>query len=626
MRDYHRLLERQVRKLLPLEWADNAQLSSFLEAVNQSYIHFEDNRLLVERAMRLSSDELFEKNQKLQEESERQQSLLNALRKAINEVSTDPTTIDEVDLLHVAALLNDAIARRKQLEKDLVCARENAETALQTRLMFLTNVSHEIRTPINAISGMAAILDESDLSESQREYLKAIRSSAEGLMVIVSDILDVSKLESGKFSIEEIPFDLDKVIAPLIQSLSLRGEEKGLTIHLRRDPIVPQWLAGDPTRIRQVLLNLLTNAIKFTDKGDITLRVLQSGTKEDALMITFEVEDSGVGIEKDKLDFIFEQFAQEDITVTRKYGGTGLGLSISKSLVEMMGGELKVKSEKGKGSTFGFTLRLRPTVSRPTKGTPLFGAANLNGLEVLVVEDNELNRFLAITILKKWNARVQVAANGKEALQLLKKGKIDLVLLDIQMPVMDGLETIRRMRQELYLRIPVIGLSANAAQSERDYCLREGMDDYLSKPYRPEDLFECISRLCAGHLSLGPAEYGEGQSLYALDRLSDMYGGNHQHIQQTVKMFIDQMEGDRSRLISGLESRDFEAIRNIVHRMMPNLELFQVVGLYDDLELIRLHAGSRNLDFLSQKIPLVNEFLKKVNLQLSQNALNQPKR
>lgn len=383
------------------------------------------------------------------------------------------------------------IHERKIKEEELQSARLKAEVALDSRKVFLANVSHEIRTPINAIVGMSGLLQQSELTENQREYVEALKSSAEGLLVLINDLLDVSKVESGKMDLEEISFSLQKMSKNLIKSLGLKAEEKGLQLNWYIDPKLAEWHLGDPTRIAQIITNLIGNAIKFTRTGYVKLKISLLEQSEKNQLVQITIADSGIGIAEDRLPGIFDQFTQEDSSTTRKYGGTGLGLSISKQLVELMGSELKVKSEKGKGSEFYFVLDL-PISTANQVDTDLHEVPDLSGVDVLLVEDNEINRFLALTIFKNWNANIVAVNNGLEAVDELKNRAYHLVLMDLQMPYMDGFEATKIIRQDLRLNMPIIALTANSLNSERESCLQHGMNDYVTKPFQPEQLYRKI--------------------------------------------------------------------------------------------------------------------------------------
>lgn len=406
----HPLLKRQVKKYLDLQGEIPEHLFNFLKSINQSYSLYDSNRELVDRAMKLSGEELFEKNAMLFEEAARQRSLINNIKDAIQTISPEQEINDD-DILRIGDILTNTVKERKEFEKQLEEARENAEQSLETRKLFLANISHEIRTPINAISGMSGILADTNISETQKQYVNAIQSSSKSLMVIVNDILDMSKLESGKFSAEFIPFDIRSIVDPLHTSYHLRTDEKGIAFSIEYPEDLPRWVFGDPTRLGQILNNLISNAIKFTDKGRVSLKI--SFEKNGKLIdFCFSVADTGIGIDQEKLKTIFEFFSQEDNTITRRFGGTGLGLAISKSISELLGGEIVVESEKNVGSTFKFRVSMPEASEQMKKDAIVY--SDLTGKNILIVEDNELNKFLAVTILKKWNANIHVAENGEE--------------------------------------------------------------------------------------------------------------------------------------------------------------------------------------------------------------------
>jgi len=379
----------------------------------------------------------------------------------------------------------------KEIQNELIQAKEIAEDSARTKEMFLANMSHEIRTPMNAIVGMTNLLSESELTNKQEDYLRAIKTSGDNLLVIINDILDISKIESGKLKIEKINFDFRELINNTKRSIELKAEEKDLLFSLDIKDDVPSVLVSDPVRLNQVLINLLGNSIKFTKKGSVSLICSVMGIENEEAKIKFEVKDTGVGIDSNKLDKIFESFAQEDESTTRKFGGTGLGLSISRQLVSLLGGELEVESELGNGANFYFTLNL-PIGENAVKKKKIIidiGTNPLKNKKVLLAEDNEINSFLATTVLSKWDIEVDVAEDGQIAVDKLKTNVYDVVLMDIQMPVMGGLEATQVIRKQLKLDIPIIALTANAVKGDREEFLLAGMDDYISKPFDATILF-----------------------------------------------------------------------------------------------------------------------------------------
>ena len=610
----HPLLKRQVKKYLGLNEEIPEHLFNFLKSVNQSYMLYDSNRELVERAMRLSGEELFEKNAKLFEEAAVQRALINNIKDAIQTISPEQEIKDD-DILRIGEILTNTVKERKEFEKQLEEARENAEQSLETRKLFLANISHEIRTPINAISGMSGILADTDISETQKQYVKAIQSSSKSLMVIVNDILDMSKLESGKFSADFIPFDIRSVVDPLYTSYLLRTDEKGISFNIDYPKDMPRWVFGDPTRLGQILNNLISNAIKFTDKGSVSLKINfeKKGKLND---FCFSVTDTGIGIDQEKLKTIFEFFSQEDNTITRRFGGTGLGLAISKSIAELLGGEIKVESEKNVGSTFKFSLTM-PEAAQQEKNVAV-ALSDLTGKNVLIVEDNELNRFLAVTILKKWNANIHIAENGEEAVAAVKNKEIDIVLMDIQMPVMDGVAASIAIRNELNSNVPIIALTANALESEKEKCWQAGMNEYITKPYNPNYLLEKIIFLIENAAS---AEEQNSEHV-SLESLSELMNGSKEQIIQMTTVFLDQIERHFNELKFALNENNLTEISHITHKLKSSFKLFGLNKTGGLLERIEQKAKTLERKELHAELQVILSMQPRLTF-LVQKELNQ---
>lgn len=391
------------------------------------------------------------------------------------------------------------ISKRKEFEVSLKIAKDKAEEATRAKSLFLSMMSHEIRTPMNAIVGLTNLLLQHDPREDQRERLNLLKFSGHNLLTIINDILDFSKIEAGKLVLESIDINLKKLLSDTRQMLEQRAQEKNISLYLKYDPELPDFLRGDTVRISQIVTNLLSNAIKFTERGYVELSVKSLGEEKGKYKVQFSVKDTGIGIEADKLETIFEHFTQADNDITRRFGGTGLGLTITKGLLHLMGSKIDLESVPGYGSTFSFVLRM-------DKGKDV-KVAEINSLpgkfthsetiSVLLVEDNRINQIVALNFLQQWGVSVDIANDGFEALAMIARKSYSMVFMDLQMPGMDGYEASRKIRamDDPYFKdVPIIALTAAAMSGMRDKVMENGMNDFISKPFDPEELRLMIAK------------------------------------------------------------------------------------------------------------------------------------
>ncbi len=530
----------------------------------------------------------------------------------------------------IAGLLSSSMAYASQFEAKQA-AEQVATEASRLKSAFLANMSHEIRTPINGIIGMGSLLEDTQLDDMQREYMSTIQRSAEALLTIVNDILDFSKIEAGKLELDSVDFDLDQVISDIGKLMSFQARAKGLQFLVKSPHSWPCLFRGDHGRLRQVLLNLLSNSVKFTAVGRIEFRISSLVEKVDAVRIRFEIEDTGIGISESSQKLLFQAFSQADVSTTRRFGGTGLGLSICKQIVELMKGSIGLSSREGQGSTFWFEVELaRSSVSHVVESEKL---SNLKEVQesnryILIAEDNLVNQKVAMGYLLKLGFRSDAVSNGQEALRALETGTYDLVLMDCQMPEMDGYEATHAIRKHPNVRIqtiPIVAMTANAVQGDRERCIKAGMNDYVTKPIKLRELSIALKRWleikeldsddkAKADLILDP------QALSNIRLLSQTAGSNF--LDELIGIYFSTTPPRMEAMIKACDEGDTETIRRDAHGLKSasgHLGIVRVEAICRELEHKALTADKQEIRRLLQQ--LVNEYEKSHEALLSQQQL-----
>lgn len=485
---------------------------------------------------------------------------------------------EEITLLVLLADMLCNVADRKRSEEALKKVTEEAQAASVAKTRFLANMSHEIRTPLNAIIGMVRLLLESSVTSPQLKLLHNMKTSSETLLSIINDILDFSKIESGQIEIEKTDFNPRELFRRIYDANEYRAEEKGIKLSYLTDERMHEVLKGDPVHLHQILNNLVSNAIKFTQKGMVELRCELTGDENGKQSIFFLVEDTGIGISPENQKKIFQSFQQEDESITRTYGGTGLGLAISKQLVELMGGILSVESAKNTGSKFYFTLEFEagslPLPEHDQKAVSE-ETHSLRGIRVLLVEDNKFNQFIAQAMLEKWDAKTELCEDGQQAVDKLRDATFDLILMDIQMPVMDGITASTVIRKELKLNTPILALTANVVMGIVDRCKQAGMQGYVSKPFDEDELYEKIEMvLQESNEGKEPVQaIVEQLQLADVSRLLKMVGSDTGMLKKMISKFLEVTPEYIRDLSEASGSRDADAIQRSSHRLKSAIDL-----------------------------------------------------
>jgi len=496
------------------------------------------------------------------------------------------------------------ITERKILEQELRDAKDTAEKSVIAKENFLSNMSHEIRTPMNAVLGFTDLLIDTPLNPEQQDFVEAIQTSGKNLMSIINDILDYSKIEAGMMTIEQVPLSIRSIFSSLSVLFSQKKTDVSIDLSFTADPAIPENLSGDPTRLTQIIINLVSNAIKFTEKGSVKVAAVLDKKADQVAHVTFTVTDTGIGIPEDKLDAVFERFNQATNDTTRKYGGTGLGLSIVKRLVELQGGSIRVKSLLGKGSVFEFCLPLHEQTSDVSKDLQAHTIHKITPdhkkLHILLVEDNVINQKLAEKHLTNFGFTLDIAGNGKIALDKLQQATYDLVLMDMQMPEMDGYEAANAIRKHLKLTLPIIAMTAHAMSGEKEKCLAIGMNDYISKPFKAAELYQKISNQMAtvSHSTASASSDKFSTKAIDLTDLREMSDNSAEFIQEMLELFVSEMTAHLQQLETSIESNDDATTEYLSHKLKSSIAMIgmdsKVMDVLTEMEHLAKSGSQQN--------------------------------
>jgi len=494
------------------------------------------------------------------------------------------------ELIEAKVFAELATGIAEEAKSNAETAAHTAENAVKAKQQFLSNMSHEIRTPMNAIIGFTKVLLKTDLSEKQKEYLTAIKMSGDALIVLINDILDLAKVDAGKMTFEQTPFKLALSISAMLHLFETKIQEKNLELIKIYDDRIPEVLVGDPVRLHQIILNLVSNAVKFTNEGSITVSVRLLSEEEDIVTLEFAVSDTGIGIPTTKIDKIFENFQQASSGTSRLYGGTGLGLAIVKQLVEPQGGTISVKSKIDEGSTFSFTLGFQKTKSEAESDVEVIEFdTEVTDIKVLVVEDIPLNQLLMKTLLDDFGFERDIASNGRIAIEKLQAKSFDIILMDLQMPEMNGFEATNYIRKTLHSKIPIIALTADVTTMDLAKCKAVGMNDYIAKPVDEKILYNKIVGLVKKPAAIKTItktevnDYVECKKIKCidLDYLLHRTKSNPVLMMEMISLYLKQTPPLISAMKQGLQDKDWVTLYGAVHKMIPS---FSIMGINPTFE------------------------------------------
>ncbi|KAF2336923.1 GAF domain-containing hybrid sensor histidine kinase/response regulator [Flavobacterium daemonense] len=478
-------------------------------------------------------------------------------------------------------VINQLEIQTKNIE--LAAQKKIAERAVFAKDSFLANMSHEIRTPLNAIIGFTDLLAQTELDETQRDYIDSVQIAGENLLLIVNDILDLSKIESGNLAIDSEPFNLKKTLKHVYNLLKVKVP-KEVEFNLFLDADMPETVVGDQVRLNQILVNLIGNALKFTHDGEVTVSVKKVEETEDHYSLRFSVKDTGIGIPEDKLKTIFERFTQAEESTTRRFGGTGLGLNIVKQLVELQNAQIQVKSKEGRGSEFFFILNYKKASAIVAPVKPL-SKNELGNLKILLCEDNILNQKLVRSVIQNFGFELDIAENGEEGIELLSQNKYDLILMDLQMPVKDGYQTTEYIRNEMNLNIPIIAMTAHSLVGEQERCYKVGMNAYVPKPFKQAVLLKTIKTVMSQDLEQ------EKKRIIDFSILDEMACDDPNFRKEMINLFIEKIPAQTEQLAEAFKNNEHDTVKKMAHNMKSSLDIFMLSDLTNCLSIIEDEAA-----------------------------------
>ncbi|MDB5209524.1 MAG: domain S-box protein [Sediminibacterium sp.] len=536
-----------------------------------------------------------------------------------------PLLDDKQQVFGISGIATD-ITEKIQSTRQLEVALKNAEEAKELQEQFLANMSHEIRTPLNGIQGMTTLLSETELNSEQREFTSTISRSLNNLLAIVNNILDFSNIKTGKLALLNKPFNLRDAIASVKNQFDYQFKKKGLALEVVIGEQVPTLVTGDVARLKQVLVNLVDNAVKFTDSGFIRIEVFLLEHTEEETKLSFTITDTGIGIARDKFETIFKSFAQANIDISQGYGGAGLGLAISKGLVELQGGNISVHSQLNKGSAFRFIM-IYGSVKEESRDAVAKNdfSETLKNKHFLVVEDNPVNQRLVSVVLQKVGSKVDLAANGKEAIERLKmKPDYDLVLMDVQMPVMGGYETTIYIREVMQLQMPIIALTATALKEDQDRCKEVGMNDFILKPFDFKDLYNRLTRLL-----LNKAAFPQNASVTKTNSLEKLYDlslleelDDKRYVYDMILFFLENITADIVQLSSLCDNEDWQGLYKLAHKIKGAIGMMQSRQLLELLAKIESDAKAiTGIDTIGSKVKEVVRLFAVLEKQLQEELV-----